>query len=561
MPISPGTLAGWVNRALGQTAPLSLRRRFLWSLLTYARATETAHAPLAAEAMNAAFSASATTGSAEDADCVMALLDDTPGFADPSLSRLSSLWLQGARSDVRASDPPFGRLIDTPTLETLRSALGTRALPDSDTVYRTAGGTSIPGERIGGAAAPRRHGTAVTGLALDALTDRSGDGVKAIAIAFPDRVVRDTSGALLPFFLLAGILHAIEQARAIANAPALVLAASYGVLAGAKDGTSPLQRILDALADPAGHKIPGLGPIEIVLPMGNGRQARGAARLDPGGVREIGLLRQPDDLTPCFVEIHPTDPGPGKALSVTLSAPAGSPVAAGPVPARRTAELDPGRGAPVMLYGGVRGALHLAFAPTLPPVAGAEFSPPGLWTIQIDGADDEMVDLFVQRDEALDELSSGGRQARFVDPTYSRWEPSGRPRAVDPPGAAGPLSRLRTINAFAAGSHIWTVGGTWGLRGPGDTVPYSALGNAATETGDLHAPSDLSPARTGLPIRTAGRGAPFRQRGTSMAVPQIAACIADLYATSGKSGTKLARSAIQSAIAAAPPRQLDRRPY
>ena len=125
----------------------------------------------------------------------------------------------------------------------------------------------------------RSHGASVMTLAADGLDTQH----PLISVGFPAPVVKDTSGALLPFFILCGVAHIVARTRRLAAqidahaetcalALPVVINISYGVLSGPKDGSDPLSRAIDALCAPDRPALPGLGPVHVAWPLGNGRQ-------------------------------------------------------------------------------------------------------------------------------------------------------------------------------------------------------------------------------------------------------------------------------------------------
>lgn len=487
---------------------------------------------------------------------LIAVLDDALPHADPGLAgRFASHWAQGAPPNGGSAPLPFGREIRGADLQRLilNQRRQKRLAPDRAIYMETA--TPMLGAP-GRVHMQRRvsHGALVLRALLDRL-DRARAGPPCrfplVGVSFPVEAVRDTSGALLPYFTLCGLLHVLATARALAieiqtETPLpVVVNFSYGILAGAKRaGGGVFENVLNALGDP-GHPIPGVGPIHLLVPMGNGRQSQSCARVEPDMAETLTLRLLPDDRTATFVEIR----GDGvETRGLTVRQPGGAMLPVPPAPkAARYHDLAQGT------------LLRAYYDPDLvllafPPTDSARFSiplvQPGDWSIEVP-AGRAAVDLYVQRDDSLDGVGSGGRQARFLDQSYELFEPDGRLRLTDPPAGAAVVRRAGTVNAFAAPPHVWGVGGEYlRYRAPGRpaTVPYSGLGHAGDD-GDLMADSEQSPVQSGILAQTLHGGASTRVTGTSVAVPRAAADLARLI--SDNPGLRNNRNALHKAYRAA----------
>ncbi len=365
-----------------------------------------------------------------DPDCraVIVLIDEGIPLLDLARSnRLVSYWLQDAPSR-KAGSPwlPYGRDAHG---ELLMRALRTAppapaALAGADLAHDVAWGVQ-PGRVSPGRM--RLHCRATHGAAVLGEVVRRTDPVDpVVAVTLPPEAVRDTAGHSVPYHVLTGLLHGMAVARAIGAALGrslpVVAVVSYGILAGPKDGSSPFERALDAIADP-GAAVPGLGPVDVILPMGNGRLSATVARLD-GQRGDVAMVVPPDDRTPTFVEVRAEGDG---SPAVSLAPPGGVAV---PLPPDG-----------VTLVGGVpvRTRSMAPWGPgllvELPPTAGqglaatGPLARPGRWTVRRTG--NGALHLAIQRDDSLPSMRSGGRQARFEDPAHGTSDASGRPRLED----------------------------------------------------------------------------------------------------------------------------------
>ena len=456
-----------------------------------------------------------------DPDCraVVVVIDEGIPLLDLTrTNRLVSFWLQDAPSRKSGSPwLPYGRDAHGELLgRALRMAPpASAALAGADLAHDAAWGVR-PGRVSPGRMRLHRratHGAAVLGEVVH----RTDPVDPVVAVTLPPEAVRDTAGRSVPYHVLTGLLHGMAVARAV-GAPIgrslpVVAVVSYGVLAGPKDGSSPFERALDAIADP-GAAVSGLGPVDVILPMGNGRLSATVARLD-GERSQVAVVLPPDDRTPTFLEVRAEGGGPA---AVSLAPPGGAAV---PLPPDGTAVVG---GVPVRTRSLAPWGPGLLVE--LPPTAGQRLAAtgplarPGRWTVHRTG--EEALHLAVQRDDSLPDMRSGGRQARFEDPAHGTSDASGRPRLEDPRGAV--VTRAGTMNAYAGGRHVLRVGGRF-ARG-NRTVPYSSLApegaSGRPAAGDVLGVTDDAPGRWGRRVSSVRGVAPVRMDGTSLAAPLVA---------------------------------------
>ncbi|MEM9582845.1 MAG: hypothetical protein AAGA08_06990 [Pseudomonadota bacterium] len=480
-----------------------------------------------------------------DQPVVLSVLDEGVPFlhertiTHTGRSRFVSTWLQDAAGTKgQLVQLPFGKAVDHEEIQRLiRSGVGKDvAYRSCGAIDRSMGGSQRYSERS-------THGAAILGLAAGQKTDNH----LLMGVSFPPNAVRDTSGSLLPFFVLLGICFCLKRVQLLAeqlgkadakrfkdiNVP-LVFNLSYGVLAGPKDGSGMLERVMDALSSLAPGDIKGVGQIRFVLPMGNGRLSQTSATLGGTKDRRVALRLAPDDRTPSYVEIwssksrksKPSKPG----LFVELSPPQSEDVKLVPVPAfGHYTDMTFACGAHLRVYSvlrksaaGFREMLLLAF----PSTTGDDRSDvirPGDWTVELTAATKDAVQVYVQRDDGLHGLSSGGQQSRMHHPDYELRTAQGRLVRTDTPGSSCPVTRDGTVNAFANAASILRIGGTMGQSET--TASYSALGvtdDVRDSEGDVLAPSDLSRLTPGILTAGLSSCSYFRVSGTSIAVPQVA---------------------------------------
>jgi hypothetical protein len=378
------------------------------------------------------------------------------------------------------------------------------------------------------------HGSAVLGLAA---LGRKGDGGPVppfIGVHLPRRTSDDTSGLSLGVHVLDALHFVLGQAETSATrasqAPGpVVVNLSFGRFAGAHDGSGLLSSAIDELISL--RNAAGL-PLAVVLPAGNGNLSRGHARgtLAPQALHTLTWRIQPDDRTPSFVELWPTDDAaPGhadfSALSVTLRSPDGR--VCGPVAADRQAVMRDAAGRTVAsvihLSRSAAGAdpmVLVALAPSFSFDAATPTAPAGRWSIDLrnDGAHAMPIGAWIQRDDRFAGSRLGGRQSYFEDAAYLRFDRRGRPLDADPTGTTAWVSRAETINPIATGRYPVVVGARNAVTGRAS--PYSAASRSRPP--QITAIADDSPVSPGIATHGTRAGTWVRASGTSLAAPQVA---------------------------------------
>ena len=226
---------------------------------------------------------------------VIGVIDDAIPFANQRLtfgrtdSRVAGIWMQdGAVADSLhpdiGSDLPFGTELRGAQISGLLRALADGDLADEETVYRKAGVIDFLRGSIQSGAFFGNHGSAVADLAAGfSPEDADGRNFPVMAVSLPPEVTRDTLGTLAPFYIQLSVLYLVQRTRRLCRwiekvrgdgvkvRLPLVVNISYGILAGAKDGSSLVERFQDAISTQVD---PGIGPVHFVLPMGNHRLSR-----------------------------------------------------------------------------------------------------------------------------------------------------------------------------------------------------------------------------------------------------------------------------------------------
>jgi hypothetical protein len=473
---------------------------------------------------------------------IVAVIDDGLAFAherfrsDTSHTRFKYFWNQD--DTTAAHSPPgfgWGRELTQTDIDGLLGSCSYSNIVDEDEVYRQAGQT-LAARRV-------KHGTHV----MDIACGLDPQHVKAnspylIGVQLPKWVTEETSGALLTPVVYDAITYILSRADQIAADEGLaplpvVINLSYGNIAGPHDGTAPLERAIDQLiaARPT--------PLRVVLPAGNHYLARCHSRFDlakvtsPNGSIEVLRWRiQPDDKSASFMEIWLPEAAADQTrpqIAVRLTTPRGE----------TTPWIQPGSQWPPSTNhdvrflavnldpAGERPRIVLAVAPTAETKTHPRTAPSGTWLVEVKNEGSAVsVDAWVQRGDTPFGYPLSGRQSRFDDRNYQRFDLAGRPQEEDI--AASPIRRRGSINALATGQRAIVIGGF--RRNDFHPSRYSGAGPDATPPlvppprigPDAAAAADDSVALYGVLAAGTRSGSVAAMNGTSVAAPQITRLIA-----------------------------------
>ena len=507
------------------------------------------------------------------ASCIVAVIDHTIPFAHHLLtcgtghSRVAGIWLQGAPMVRRYRHIPFGQHLTGRHIDYLRGLDDGPVRRDADGVYRWLG--LIDPAHASGRWFMRQysHGAAVAGTAAGYEPgDATGLAHPLIGVSLPDWALADTSGAVTPLLIQAGVTYIIGQARAlsrqfsqVAGRPLrlpLVVNISLGITAGPRDGSSLIERLQDELSrnPPA-----GLGPVHFVLSTGNSRQEMLNAVLTPKtGPRRppgtkpdrardrIGWQLLPDDRTLSLLEIWSAPHALKEdAIRIRLTAPDGRSAtsAFGPpeVGKGQIAYIRDRHGdelARLYLQGWgeqddtvMRQVLTIIMPPSVIWKPDVTTALAGQWQLQLLSAPAGDCDVVVQRDDRLPGFPPSGRQSFLVDPGYQIWRPDGQWPGPDPVPPEAEIRRNGTCSAYAWGREQIRCGAALGppRENPTQISPYASL-LADGVAGDLVATGDRGTARWGVLAPGMTPAAMMQISGTSIATPRLTRWLAQRLA-------------------------------
>jgi hypothetical protein len=478
---------------------------------------------------------------------IVAVIDDGLAFAHERFrfasgkTRFKYFWDQNdlpsnvlLPGNKARQDFGFGRELTGNDIDNLISQCNHAGSVDEDEVYRRAHQRLV--------ARRAAHGTHVMDVAcgLDPHV-ASASSPYLIGVQLPRWVTEETSGGLLTPLVDAAITYILSRADLIAaedgTAPLpVVINLSYGTIAGPHDGTGALEAAIDQRI--ASRK---LAPLSVVLPAGNHYLARCHAQIglpDGGGIKHkprahLDWRVQPDNKACSFAEVWlplTAHTGTRPHLALRIQTPTG----------HRSPWLHPGQywawpsAADVRFEAayynapGQRSWLRLAMSPTAAMSAAGHTAPSGNWEIEIENHGGAVqFDAWVQRGDTPFGYPLWGRQSRFDDPEYVRFDVAGRAEEQD--SNASHVRRRGTLNALATGRYSTVVGSY--RRSDGKPSEFSGSGPASSRTGpDASAVADDSVAARGVIAAGTRSGSVLALRGTSVAAPQVTRRIADWMA-------------------------------
>lgn len=348
------------------------------------------------------------------------------------------------------------------------------------------------------------HGTAVADAAfgLDPDAVPQDPGLPLLAVQLPPEASVDTTGTHSESYIVQAVRWLCSEARNIEPMATLVINLSYGVVAGAKDGSTFLEAQIKReveLARMFGQQV------EVVYAYGNARNARQVAQVDvpaKGTSQALTWVLQPDSRLPAFMELRqlgekggePTLVDMSSEISVKLTPPGNQLAALEAKPAWGTAvpPMDPATGAaPYRVYA-VPGRSQsprpktldyycIGLAPTRRFADDIAPATPGDWTVELinTGDTDVTVVLQIQRGDRAPGTTFGGRQSFFEGAfRYSNIEGHIARDVVAPLTNEGCNSRYTTavLDPSDGGGALLSVGAKQAV--PGGAVPadYSAQG-------------------------------------------------------------------------------------
>jgi len=360
-------------------------------------------------------------------DNVVAIIDTDIAFANARFrkavteTRIKAFWDQDARTGP--GFPLFlGQDMRSDDIDSYLSSFNQDGNVDEPALY-----SKYYQDKYNSDANPRLppskgHGTHI----LDVMTGGDGPGDPIIAVDLRSRAVDATHGHFLFPWVVLGLLWILQLAK---NTKKPQINFSFGGLAGRHDGQGPMELIFDAILDADRASA-------ITIPAGNFFNTQTHARLRGSEIRtghSLDWLVQPDDGTSNILEIWlPACNSDDPQLDVTLQTPSGVELSFTDADLGTYRELLDGTTLLARVYvqcvsvfgasPRVRLAIFLrqtAIDRDYFQFLGGRPDLAGRWELTLTSlslADDDNVELWIERDDALGLGGNGARQSYFDAP-------------------------------------------------------------------------------------------------------------------------------------------------
>jgi hypothetical protein len=499
---------------------------------------------------------------------IVAVIDDGLAFANQRFrdangnTRFKFFWNQDDTTGIGRPPKPFnwGRELKASEIDQLLIDCTHAGMVDEDAVYKAVK-QSLAFRRM-------RHGTHVMDIAcgLDPKKVTSSSPY-LIGVQLPRWVTADTSGRLLTSVAMDALRYVLFCADELAgdgDPLPVVVNLSYGKFAGPHDGKDLLEAAIDELIKSRGKR----APFCVVLPAGNHylSKCHAASKLRPrpktgyGEPLRLKWRVQPDNRAESLMEIwlqHSKKAQKLAEVKIRVTTPDGT--------------VSPwiGRGDPAWhwpskahtrfmaqysksLHSGRRSKIYLAMAPTAEVAIVPRTARSGTWCLDIRNEVHRELEVhaWVQRGDSPIGYPTRGRQSRFDDPSYIRFDGAGRLEEQDL--GSSPIHRRGTTNALGTGHRAIVIGGF--RRSTYTASRYSGAGpvvlppstSSWRDGPDAIAVADDSITSHGVLAAGTRTGSVFAMDGTSVAAPQITRLISEWM----NAGTPADRAALRVFAAA-----------
>lgn len=403
------------------------------------------------------------------------------------------------------------------------------------------------------------HGTHVLDVAAGASIEDDVQDRPIIAVQIPSVVTEDTSGTFLEHHVRAGIMYIVEKAQLLGGDTPVVINFSFGTFAGPHDGTSALERDIDAL-------LINRPNVHLVLPAGNSHltqcHARFKATDNQASEKNLNWRIQPDDQTTSWLHIWLPANKTEKAEAFETAEAAEIVVTPPGVTNEKASKFSLKVGADggtlrilndddqvvamvnqrLTQAGSARIHFCIAVHPTARQRTDLATAPAGVWKIALNNvklSGNQVVDAWIERDDTAYGYRRRGRQSYFEDPNYAVYNDHGFLNLDD--NNTSPIKRTGMLNALATGEFALVVGAASGSADGKQFRPadYTAKSHeifeqherrkthGTTTRPDVLCVSDDSRIHRGTLAARALSGTRVALSGTSVAAPQAARLLAD----------------------------------
>ncbi|MFQ6552491.1 hypothetical protein AAD018_009120 [Aestuariibius insulae] len=375
----------------------------------------------------------------------IAIIDDGIGFlnqrfcrdGDPMTTRFEGVWLQALKPIFIPNFGPVYVMAGAALSPVdINAVLARGPELEEDHVYRQINRALVsPGEHPS-TEFPFTHGTFVGDLAGGA-EPGAEDPVEEwplLGVSLPPLAVSNTAGTQLEPSIVMAVHWCLGRAEALGGNGPLVINVSFGTMAGPRDGSKLLERII--AWDLAEWEARTKRCARIVFSFGNNRVDRLVGRIAPS--EEKGIMADwralPDDFAASYLEVRADDPSDVARLAVSLGAPdTGGLDAAGLPPGFYIALSRNGKDYARIYHVGARTAFGggqqppyylLALAPTM-TWSVIEPAPAGAWPVEVGITSGGPVEarLEIQRGDTPTGYRLKGRQSYLDHPDAHLWDP------------------------------------------------------------------------------------------------------------------------------------------
>ncbi len=488
---------------------------------------------------------------------IVAVIDDGIGFLNDRFrtgpvkpwggtqTRFHAIWLQSLDTIFM---PVFGQFyVYTGQVlfsNEINDLLARGEQLDEEQIYRELNTQIIKPGRHRSSEFSFTHGTHVLDVAAgaDPASNAPERDWPLLAVQLPSEAVNNTAGTQLEPAIVQGVRWILAQARQINDVSPVVINISFGTLAGPKDGTKYIERLIEKQLRTWQHETGRCA--RVILSNGNGRLRRQVARFELTKQKPAPITwrLQPDDNTACFAEIRTDEDSDIDDLQVSITTPSGDTLPLASQPPGTFRQLTDGNGhAVARLYHVAARALdaqvttpaYYLIATAKTTVGPEPRAEAGGWTVTLAHQQSRKmpVRIEVQRGETPIGYRLNGRQSYLDDPDAYEWEPEVQDYVLP----VAPITRSGTHSSFTTAADksesIASVGASEGpllkpARYSGQGAPWSTPAPTASAIAE-----DLP--RRGVLASGTFSGSVRQLNGTSVAAGRMTHCFAKYFAQEG----------------------------
>ncbi len=500
---------------------------------------------------------------------IVAVIDDGIGFLNrrfrkaDGTSRVHALWLQ---SLTTIPIPPLGGFfvysglaLYKPQIDGLLAA-GSQL--DETRVYKALNGAIVKPREHRSTEFSYSHGTHIMDVAAGA-DPGTGDATEdwpILAVQLPPEAVNNTAGTQLEPSITQAVRWILKEAEALSDDSPLIINISFGTLAGPKDGTKLIERLIaDDVAD---WETRTKRCARVVYAFGNDRQRQGVARFcfDPCNREDSLTWRiQPDNAASSLVEIRSEPSTSLVDLELSLRAPSGAALTGLTLPPFSFVNLLGAGGLLARIYH--IGALPLAggaqtqayYLIAVPPTKDTSFvrSEHGAWEIGFASrsASDLAVRAEVQRGDTPVGYRLFGRQSYFDHPDAYKWDEDRADYSRH--AASGPITTQGTHSSFVTAGTRQTYSASAFKGIFFDQAPYSSEGAPWTiPDPTVAALGDDFPDGRGVVASGTFSGSGRTSQGSSVSAARLTNALAQQFAKNGCCTTRSKATEVNDLVAA-----------